>query len=312
MRIPIKSIEIDGNILVRDQLDGPTVARYKEILDDLPPISVMEIPDGRRVLTDGWHRLTAALELGRSQVEANVRSGSLEEAVAEGATANAHHGRQMTVTERREAAKRLTRLKWTQAKIAEAIAMSITWVTDIQRAEKVREEVSEAADLPERTVEAIASAPSEYKRPLVQSALERRWTSDQARDAVTVVKSNIPEDRKKDVLAGRVKPGVARYAITGEEPKVSQDTVDEAQQRLQADAAYQAILTHQEWHRLTLAIWRFRNNQDWAKMLLNIKAKDLEQLLKDIEDIRQFVDELEERARAQLKPRMEVVDGGSQ
>ena len=309
MRIPIQSIEIDGNILVRDQLDEPTVARYKEILDDLPPIMVMDVPDGRRVLTDGWHRLTAALELKRSDIEANVRRGSLEEAIGEGATANAQHGRQMTTAERREAATRLLDLGWRQADIAKAMAMSSTWVGDVQRARKVREEVSEAADLPERTVEAIATAPSTYQRRLVQSARKRGWTSDQVRDAASVVKANIPENRKKDVLSGRVNPSVARYALTGEEPRVSQDTIDEAQRRLQADATYQAILTHREWHSLTLAIWRFRNDQDWANMLPHMKAKDVEQLLKDIADIRQFIDELEERARAQLKPRMEVVDG---
>lgn len=309
MRIPIKSIEIDGDVLVRDQLDESTVARYKEILDDLPPIRVMDIPDGRRVLTDGWHRLTAAVELGRPQIKGDIRSGSLEEAITEGATANAQHGRQMTAAERREAAKRLMRLKWSNAKIAKAVAMSTTWVGDIQRAERVREEVSEAAGLAERTVEAIATAPPKFQRPLVKSALKGGWTSDQTRDAVNVVKSNIPENRKRDVLAGRVNPSLARYAISGEEPRVSRDTIDEAERRLQSDAGYQAILTHREWHSLTLAIWQFRNNQDWANMLSHRKVKEVRQLLKDIADIRQFIDELEERARAQLKPRMEVVDG---
>lgn len=308
MRIPIESIEIDSTILVRDQLHEPTVARYKEILDDLPAISVMDIPDGRRVLTDGWHRLTAALELGRSQAEAKIRKGSLEEAVAAGATANAGHGRQMTTEERREAAKRLLRLNWSEAQIAKAVAMSDRWVTDIQHAERVRQKVSEAADLPERTVEAIAKAPDTYQRGLVKSALRHSWTSDQARDAVSVVKSDIPEKRKKDVLAGRVKPGVARYAITGEEPRISKGTLDEADRRLEADAAYHSILIHQEWHKVTHAMWRFRNDQDWAKMLLNLKAKELDQLLKEITDIRIFLDQLEERAQAQLKPRMEVVE----
>lgn len=311
MRVSIESINVDGDILVRDKLDEATVARYTEILDELPPINVMDIPDGRRVLTDGWHRLTAAGDLGRSHIEAKVVSGSLAEAIADGATANARHGRQMTIGERREAAKRLLRLKWNSDRIATAVAMSKSWVHDIERGEAVRKRVKEAADLPERTVEAIASAPPAYQRRLVQSARKRGWTSDQARDAVSVVKSNIPDARKTDVLGGKVNPTVARHAIAGDEPKVSRDAIDEAEQRLQNDADYQAMLALRAWHGLTLAIWRFRNDEDWSNMVDHMKAKDVAQLRKDIADLRQFIDQLEQRAEAQMKPRMEVVDGGN-
>jgi ParB/Sulfiredoxin domain len=61
-------------------LDEGKLARYAQILDQLPPVVVFELPDGL-LLVDGYHRLEAARRLGRRIVRAEVRQGSREDAL---------------------------------------------------------------------------------------------------------------------------------------------------------------------------------------------------------------------------------------
>lgn len=45
-----------------------------------PPVVVYRVPDGRQILTDGWHRTTAYKQLGRATIEAVIHEGTEKEA----------------------------------------------------------------------------------------------------------------------------------------------------------------------------------------------------------------------------------------
>ena len=66
----------------------------------MPPVTVYEV-DGRWVLADGFHRHAAAVMLGRRSIPAEVREGSMAEALDFVASVNLFHGLPLTRHERR-------------------------------------------------------------------------------------------------------------------------------------------------------------------------------------------------------------------
>lgn len=63
------SVVRDASAWPRLATDEDRVAYFRDVFDDLPPITVEA---GSLRLIDGWHRVEAALRLGRDQVPANV------------------------------------------------------------------------------------------------------------------------------------------------------------------------------------------------------------------------------------------------
>ena len=86
-------------------LHRATVRRYSQAMEAgevFPPILLARV-NGALVLADGWHRLEAALGLGRWEVEAEIRvADSLAEARLWGYEANRKHGLPLTKAELRE------------------------------------------------------------------------------------------------------------------------------------------------------------------------------------------------------------------
>jgi ParB-like chromosome segregation protein Spo0J len=65
----------------RRHLDQNRVRRYAEVLDQLPPVTVFALEDQTLLLVDGYHRLAAAQQAGRTTVRAEVRLGTKAEAL---------------------------------------------------------------------------------------------------------------------------------------------------------------------------------------------------------------------------------------
>ena len=61
-------------------LDAARVERYTRTLDALPPVVVVDTPEGL-LLADGYHRVAASRRLGLEEVEAEVRTGTLRDAL---------------------------------------------------------------------------------------------------------------------------------------------------------------------------------------------------------------------------------------
>jgi hypothetical protein len=51
------------------------------VLDELPPVTVFALEDQTLLLVDGYHRLAAAQQAGRTTVRAEVRLGTKAEAL---------------------------------------------------------------------------------------------------------------------------------------------------------------------------------------------------------------------------------------
>jgi hypothetical protein len=62
-------------------VDEDRVRKYAQALDELPPVVVFDTEAGL-LLVDGYHRLAAAVSLGRASIPADVRSGTRHEALA--------------------------------------------------------------------------------------------------------------------------------------------------------------------------------------------------------------------------------------
>jgi len=108
MQIQLSEIRTDGGTQPRAQLDGVTVSEYAEAMErgtDFPPVKLMHDGDNYW-LYDGFHRVKAAQQIGRKQIEAEVQQGTREEAVWESLAANKKHGLRRSKPDRDRAIRR--------------------------------------------------------------------------------------------------------------------------------------------------------------------------------------------------------------
>jgi uncharacterized protein (DUF1015 family) len=64
----------------KPHLNRERVAWYVDHLDEAEPVAVFELDDGL-LLADGYHRVEAARQLGRTAIKADVRKGSAGDAI---------------------------------------------------------------------------------------------------------------------------------------------------------------------------------------------------------------------------------------
>jgi hypothetical protein len=76
LELRISDLSQDSIELSRPHLDPDRVSYYLEHLDDATPVVVSDA-DGILLLADGHHRISAAEQLGRPTVRADVREGQL-------------------------------------------------------------------------------------------------------------------------------------------------------------------------------------------------------------------------------------------
>jgi uncharacterized ParB-like nuclease family protein len=80
--IPIKTLLESSLVNPTSHLDVARVQRYVTMLDELPPVTVFRLAnESAWLLADGYHRLAAAQEAGRSTLRAEVRVGSKADAL---------------------------------------------------------------------------------------------------------------------------------------------------------------------------------------------------------------------------------------
>lgn len=109
--LPIDRIRIDGGTQIRAAINQATVDDYAEILRadadaGFPPVVV--IFDGIDYwLGDGFHRLDAHRQIGRTEIECEVREGTQRDAVLFAVGANALHGLPRSRHDKRNAVQTL-------------------------------------------------------------------------------------------------------------------------------------------------------------------------------------------------------------
>lgn len=125
-KLRIDKIRRDGGTQPRAQLDGVTVSEYADAMErgnTFPPVKVMH--DGENYwLYDGFHRVQAAEQIGREEVEAEVEQGTKQEAQWASLAANKRHGLRRSQEDKRRAIKRALK-GWGEKKSNNQIAQHI-------------------------------------------------------------------------------------------------------------------------------------------------------------------------------------------
>lgn len=105
MQLAISQIRTDGGTQPRLQLDFAIVSEYAESMADgatFPPITVFH--DGANYwLADGFHRLSAVVQNGATEIPADVRQGTLQDAQWHSYSVNQSHGLRRTNDDKRRA-----------------------------------------------------------------------------------------------------------------------------------------------------------------------------------------------------------------
>jgi ParB-like chromosome segregation protein Spo0J len=141
--LPIEDIILDPKLYIRDHIDTDTVERYADAWSRLPPVVVYEVR-GRWLLADGFHRHAAALMLKLRKIPAEVRKGTMDEALDFVAGANLFHGLPLTRAERRKAIELKLKLHHERSDrhLAEELAVGRELVA------KIRRQLTDAGQIP--------------------------------------------------------------------------------------------------------------------------------------------------------------------
>ncbi|WP_435015524.1 ParB/RepB/Spo0J family partition protein [Tundrisphaera sp. TA3] len=118
--VPVEDLVLDPNLNLRDRLDEFAVERYADAWERMPPVTVFEV-EGQWLLADGFHRHAAAMRLSRRTIPAEVREGTMADALDFVSGINAFHGLPWTRAERRRAVEVKIRLHpdWSDRRLAE-------------------------------------------------------------------------------------------------------------------------------------------------------------------------------------------------
>lgn len=133
-QVPLDDIVLEPSLYLRDRLDDFTVERYADSWDRLPPVTIYEV-EGTLYLADGFHRHAAAVMLGRRTMPAEIRVGTMTDALDFVASVNLFHGLPLTRAERRRAVEVKLKLHhdWSDRRMAEELAVSRELVAKIRR-----------------------------------------------------------------------------------------------------------------------------------------------------------------------------------
>jgi hypothetical protein len=134
----IASICRDGGTQIRAALDESTVADYAAAVKagaELPPVTVHF--DGKvNWLSDGFHRVEAALRGGKPRIQATVVKGTQRDAILAACGANSTHGLRRSNADKRRAVETLLADKewseWSDRRIAKELDVSNHLVSELR------------------------------------------------------------------------------------------------------------------------------------------------------------------------------------
>lgn len=103
--VPLDQIDLDET-QTRAALDMETVDRYAALMADgvdFPAAILMQLASGRKAMVAGFHRFHGRRKAGFTDIKAVVRTGTLNQAIMQGACDNATHGLNMTRADKQRA-----------------------------------------------------------------------------------------------------------------------------------------------------------------------------------------------------------------
>ena len=178
-RVPVREVlSLDGLVTdagtqVRSAIDDDVVAEYVAAVADgaqFPPVVVFRA-DGTDLLSDGFHRVLAYREAGRTEIEADVYHGAREDALWFALGANRAHGHRLSRDDKRHAVE-LAYRAWpdlSQVRIAGQVGCTQQYVS------KIRAQLTTSCKLPDRVVgidgrRRPATRPSSSSRSVAQDS----------------------------------------------------------------------------------------------------------------------------------------------
>ena len=200
--LAINEIITDAGTQVRAEINETTVEEYAEHLatgGTFPPITVFRTEEST-YLADGFHRLRAHERAGHTDIDAEIRPGTREDALWYALGANGGHGLRLTRPDKKHGVE-LALKAWpdrSQTRIAKQIGCSHQYVG------KVRAQVATSCNLPERTVgEDGKSYPAARETPKA----EPREHEDEAEEHATEREAPAPaESVETKEEAGKTEP----------------------------------------------------------------------------------------------------------
>ena len=152
----ISKIRTDGGTQPRATVDDALVTEYAEAMSTdaiFPPVTVFH--DGTdHWLADGFHRVRAARQIGKDEIEADIRQGTQRDAILYSVGANAAHGQRRTNPDKKRSVLRLLEddewAKWSDREIARQCVVSAPFVATVKESLTVNS-YSEPGPTAERT-----------------------------------------------------------------------------------------------------------------------------------------------------------------
>jgi hypothetical protein len=137
--LPLSSILIDEELQSRVELHQQTLEEYTEAYAqgvEFPPVIVFH--DGEQYfLSDGFHRVKAAIAAGLTEIPVEVKHGTKRDAILYSVGANAKHGLRRTNADKRRAVMTLLGdsewKQWSDREIARQCGVGNKFVGDVRR-----------------------------------------------------------------------------------------------------------------------------------------------------------------------------------
>lgn len=225
----VKSIIIDKGTQSRAEIHEDTVTEYAEAMQDgahFPPVIVFF--DGvDYYLADGFHRLHATQRLGRASIQADVRTGTLRDAILHSLGANNSHGLRRSNADKRKCVRTLLEdFEWGElsvAEMAQICAVSPQLVTAVKAEIDGGKKISSAK--PKKVkLNNVVEAPVE---PPVDEAVQELVAENQRlSDRLAVEAMDASEDEKlaaSETIAA-LREQIRILEIENQSLKISRDT----------------------------------------------------------------------------------------
>lgn len=140
-KINLNAIRIDGGTQSRVEINNEAVTDYAEAVKvgiEFPPIVVF-FDGADNWLADGFHRYHSHKQAGKASILADVREGTVRDAILFSLSANGTHGLRRTNADKRKAVTTLLAdsewAAWSDRKIAELAGVGHPFVASLRRPE---------------------------------------------------------------------------------------------------------------------------------------------------------------------------------
>lgn len=208
-KINLNAIRIDGGTQSRVEIVNEAVGDYAEAVKvgvEFPPVIVF-FDGADNWLADGFHRYHSHRQAGKASILADVRDGTVRDAILFSLGANGTHGLRRTNADKRKAVMTLLAdaewAAWSDRKIAELAGVTHPFVAGIRAPKVVTVTTPKTVGKPEKvepeSTQERGERPAAPKPPAAPAPAPKAEDLADAREAVGILSEE--NDRLNDRLA---------------------------------------------------------------------------------------------------------------